>query len=143
VYAQNNSAMNKLFDKYENEDDITVISISKAMFKMLPGNLNTGDVDINDIIPKIESMRLISSHKGEIKEKIQPEIKSLIKNDKNYEELMRIKNDKTNIIFNSKRKGDLINELVMTIDNDESFTVIYITGNFTIEDIQKIAEKTQ
>jgi nitrogenase molybdenum-iron protein alpha/beta subunit len=142
IYAQN-SAMSKLFDKYESEDDITVISISKAMFKMIPGNISTGNVDIKDIIPKIESMRLINSQKPEIKEKMSLEMKALINNDKNYEELIRIKDGKSNITFNVRKKENTINELVMLIDSEKDFVAIYITGNFTFEDIQKIAEKTQ
>jgi hypothetical protein len=135
--------MSKIFDKYESEDDITVISISKAMFKMIPGNINTGDVDIKDIIPKIESMRLITSQKTALKEKMDMEMKALINNDKNYEELMRIKDGKSNITFNARKKGNTISELVMLINSEKDFVAIYITGNFTFEDIQKIAEKTQ
>ncbi|MDR1114825.1 MAG: DUF4252 domain-containing protein [Tannerella sp.] len=142
LYAQND-VMSKIFDKYESEDDITVISISKAMFKMIPGNINTGDVDIKDIIPKIESMRLITSQKTALKEKMDMEMKALINNDKNYEELMRIKDGKSNITFNARKKGNTISELVMLINSEKDFVAIYITGNFTFEDIQKIAEKTQ
>jgi hypothetical protein len=137
--AQNN-AMNKLFDKYENEDDITTISISKAMFKMFPNNINTGHVNIKNIINKIESIRLISSDKTDLKEKMKVEFKSLINKDKGYEELIRIKDDKTNITFNVKRKDESINELIMLINDENDFVVIYILGNFTLNEIQEIVK---
>jgi mRNA-degrading endonuclease RelE of RelBE toxin-antitoxin system len=142
VYAQN-STIDKLFDKYENEDDIIFISISKAMLQMIPGNINTGDVNINEILPKIETMRLISSYKTELKEKMEAEIKTLISHNKNYEEMMRVKDGKSNVIFNIKKKENMINELIMTINSENSFVFIFITGSFTFEDVQKIAEKTQ
>jgi vacuolar-type H+-ATPase subunit F/Vma7 len=139
--AQNN-AINKLFDKYENEDDITVISISKAMFKMLPDNVNTGHVNMKSIINKIETMRLIASHKTDLKEKMNTEFKSLINNDKYYEELIRIKDNKSIITFNVKKKGESIQELIMLINDEDSFTVIYILGDFILEEIQEIVENS-
>jgi vacuolar-type H+-ATPase subunit F/Vma7 len=142
IYAQNNT-FNNLFDKYENEDDVTVISISKAMFKMIPGNINTGNVDIKNIVPKIESMLIITSEKAGIKEKMNSEFKSLINQNKNYEELMRVKSGKSNITFNAKKKGDIINELVMLINDEKDFVAIQISGNFTLDDIQKIAKDTE
>ncbi len=141
IYAQN--SFNNLFDKYENEDDVTVISISKAMFKMIPGNINTGNIDIKNIVPKIESMLIITSEKAGIREKMSSEFKSLINQNKNYEELMRVKSGKSNIIFNAKKKGDIINELVMLINDEKDFVAIQISGNFTLDDIQKIAKDTE
>jgi hypothetical protein len=144
VVAQN-SATNKLFDKYENEDSITFINISKAMLKLLPDDISTEHVNLKNISSKIESIRLISSEKKELKEKINADFKSLINNDKNYEELIRIKDNKTNIIFNVKKKGESISELIMLINDEKDFVAIHISGNLTLEEIQDIAKhvKTQ
>ncbi|MDR0743445.1 MAG: DUF4252 domain-containing protein [Tannerella sp.] len=140
IYAQS-STINKLFDKYENEDDITVISISKAMFKMIPENINTGDVNIKNIIHKIESMRIITSNNANLKEKMSSEFKSSVNGNKDYEELMRVKDGKSNITFNARKKGDIINELIMLINGEDSFVAIQITGNFTLNDIQEIVKE--
>jgi len=140
TYAQTN-AFNRLFEKYENEDDITIINISKAMFNLIPGNLKTGNVDIKNIVPKIESLRMLSSDKSSLKEKMASDFKNLIEKDKDYEELMRIKSGKSNITFNFKKKGNLIRELIMLINDEEDFVVIQILGNFLLDDIKKIAEE--
>lgn len=140
IYAQS-STINKLFDKYENEDDITVISISKAMFKMIPENINTGDVNIKNIIHKIESMRIITSNNANLKEKMSSEFKSSVNGNKDYEELMRVKDGKSNITFNARKKGDIINELIMLINGEDNFVAIQITGNFTLNDIQEIVKE--
>lgn len=139
LYAQN-STINKLFDKYENEDDITVISISKAMFKMIPGNVNTNDVNIESIMHKIEFMRILTSDKTNLKEMMNSEFKSFIESNKNYEELMRIKNGKAIITFNARKNGDIISELVMLVNEENNFVVIQIAGNFTLDDVQEIAK---
>ena len=142
IYAQ--STFKSLYDKYENEDDVTIVSISKSMFNMIPGNISKGNVDIHNILPKIESLLLITSEKSSVKEKMSSEFKSLIEKNKDYEELMRVRDGKTNVIFNAKKQGDTIKELIMLINEDSSFVAIQILGNFTLNDIQQITkEKTQ
>ena len=142
LYAQNNT-FRSLFDKYENEDNVTIVSISKNMFNLIPGNIKTGNVDLKNILPKIESLQIITSDKSAVKEKMSDEFKSLIDKNKDYEELMRVKSDGSNVIFNVRKKGDLINELIMLVNDKKDFVAIQLLGNFTIEDIQKIAEGAQ
>ena len=136
VHAQNNTFSN-LFEKYENKDDVTVVSISKAMFNMIPGNISTGNVDIKDILPKIESMLIMTSEKKDIKEKMYSEFKTITEKDKNYERLIRVKDSKTNITFDVRKNGDMIRELIMLVNDVDNFVAIQILGNFTVEDIQK------
>jgi nitrogenase molybdenum-iron protein alpha/beta subunit len=140
MYAQN-STVDKLFDKYENEDDITFISISKAMFKMIPKNINTGNINIKNIIHKIESMRIITSEKADLIKKMNVEFKSSVSNNKNYEELMRVRDHKSNITLNARKKGNTINELIMFVNAENNFVFIQILGNFTLDDIQKISKE--
>ena len=138
IYSQN--TFKSLFDKYENEDDVTIVSISKSMFNLIPGNISKANVDINNILPKIESLLLISSEKNNVKDKMALEFKSLIEKNKDYEELMRIRDGKSNVIFNVKKKGDIINELIMFINDETDFMAIQILGNFTIDDVQQITK---
>jgi len=143
IYAQDNK-FKSLYDKYENEDDVTIVSISKAMFNMIPGNINKGSVDITNIVPKIESLLLISSDKSKMKEKMALDFKSLIEKNKEYEELMRVRDGKSNVIFNARQVGNIIKELVLFINSEDDFVAIQILGNFTLEDVQNITkEKTQ
>ena len=140
VYAQNNTFSN-LFEKYENEDDVVVVSISKAMFNMIPGNLSTRNVDIKEILPKIESLLIISSNTKNMKDKMYSEFKTITEKDKNFEQLMRIKDNKSNVTFNVRKSGNMIKELVMLVNDADNFLAIQILGNFTVEDIQKIAQE--
>ena len=135
------SAFNRLFEKYENEDNVTVVNISKAMFNLIPGNITTGNIDIKNILPKIESLRILTSDTGSLKEKMTADFKSLIEKDKDYEELMRIKSGKSNVTFNLKKQGDMIRELIMLVSDEEDFVVMQIMGNFLLDDIKKIAEE--
>ena len=138
IYAQNNT-FKSLFDKYENEDDVTIVSISKAMLNMIPGNINIKDnINISNVLPKIESLLIITSNKSEKKEKMASDFKSLVEKNKDYEELMRVRDGKSNVIFNVKKKGDIINELILLINDEKDFVAIQISGNFMLDDIQNI-----
>ena len=142
IFAQ--TTFKSLFDKYEAEDDVTIVSISKSMFNMIPGNISKGNVDLQNILPKIESLLLITSSKSNMKEKMSLEFKTLIEKNKNYEELMRVKDGKSNVIFNVKKEGNIIKELIMLINDEGDFVAIQILGNFTLEEIKQIAkDKTQ
>jgi Tol biopolymer transport system component len=107
----------------------------------MPGNINTGKVDIKGIVYKIESMQIITTENKAIKEKMHADFKALTDKDKSYEELMRIKDGKdTAITFKVKKEGNDIKELIMLIDDEHDFVAIQILGNFTIEDIQNITK---
>ena len=139
LYAQNNT-FKKLFEKYENEDDVTIVSISKSMFNLIPGNIQTGDVNLKSIISKVESLLIITSEKTDLKEKMNADFKALVNKNKSYEELMRIRNGKSNVVFNVRKKGDLIVELIMLVNDETDFVAIQLLGNFTLDDIQKLTK---
>jgi len=139
VYAQSNT-FSSLFEKYENEDDVTVVSISKAMFNMIPGNISTGSVDIKDILPKIESLLLITSGTNNMKDKMYSDFKTITEKDKNFEQLMRVKDNKSNINFHVRKSRNMIKELILLVSEEKNFVAIQILGNFTVEDIQKITK---
>ena len=139
LYAQSDP-FKSLFEKYENEDDVTIVSISKSMFNLIPGNIKTNDVDLTSIISKVESLLIITSEKKDLKEKMNAEFKAMVDKNRNYEELMRIRSGKSNVTFNVRKKGDLINELIMLVNDEKDFVAIQLLGNFTLDDIQKLTK---
>ena len=146
LQAQNNQVI-RLFEKYENEDNVTIIKISKAMFNLIPGNIITDKVNIKNIYSKIESLLILTSDKQEMATKMSNDFKSFIDRNKNYEELMRIKDNKkdnkSDIIFYAIKKGDFINEFFMLVNNEKEFVAIRIAGNFLEGDIQQLVDDMQ
>lgn len=144
AYGSIATAQSKLFDKFANDDDVTAINISKTMFELMKGRIksNDEDVDLKNVIGKIESLKIITSDNAAKKEKMRSDFKSQI--EKGYEELMSIKKGKSNTVtFNIKKKGDIINELIMLINGDNQFMAMQLLGNFTLKDIEEIYEKVQ
>ena len=143
IYSQ--TTFKSLFEKYENEDDVTIVCISKSMFNLIPGNISkVDDIDIQNILPKIESLIIITSDKSDVKEKMVLDFKSLTEKNKKYEELMRIREGKSKIFFYGKKEGDIIKELIMLVDDEDDFVAIQILGNFTLNDVKQLTkDKTQ
>ena len=54
---------------------------------------------------------------------------------------MRVKDNNTKATFYIEQKGDQINEMIMLADTDNSFNVIQLLGNFTLQDIQEITKE--
>ncbi len=140
VVSAQKTAISKLFDKYENEDNITVINISKTMLDMMPSNMKTNNINIGEMMGKIDYLRIITSEDKKMKSKMYPEFKKLIDKNKNYEEIMSIKEKDSKITFNVQKKGDNINDFVMLINSEDDFVAIQILGNLTLDDIKKITE---
>ena len=131
-------AQNKLFDKYSEMDNVTSVSISKAMFQMMP-NFETNGLNLMNLKGKIEGLQILTTENNSIKETMRNDFKNLI--GKDHEELMKVKDGKTRATFYVKQKGDLISELIMLADTDKSFNVIRLSGNLTLQDIQEITKE--
>lgn len=131
-------AQNKLFDKYAEMDNVTSVYISKAMFQMMPG-MEAGGLNLANLKGKIESLQVLSTENTELKDKMKSEFDRLISSQ--HEELMRVKDGKTKAVFYAKKKGEMITEMIMLADSDKSYSVIQLLGNFTLQDIQNIANE--
>ncbi|MDO5571788.1 MAG: DUF4252 domain-containing protein [Bacteroidales bacterium] len=136
-----------LVEKYTDMKDVTSIYISKTMLKMFSGmNVNTGDVNISSVIPKLQSINLITTEKTNVADMMIKDFQA-IKNDKKYEPLMIIKDEDSNVVMYSKYKTkDIIDEVLILITENssnskvESATFISLIGNLTLEDLEKLSK---
>ena len=133
-------AQQELFDKFADRDGVTSVYISKAMFQMMSG-IETASLNLANMKGKVESLQVLATEKPELKEEIRKAFQPLI--GKPHEELMRVKSDKTKANFYMRKKGDLIQELIMLADTGDEFAVVQLLGNFTLKDIQEITESVQ
>jgi len=129
------SAQNTLFDKYSNMDDVTIVYISKSMFNLMP-NIEPEGIDLGAIKNKIESLQILTSSNETLISKMYDEFNVSTK--KEYEELMRIKDEDTIVNFYMKKEKERVNEFLMLTYSKEEFVAIQLVGNFTIDDIQQL-----
>ena len=122
-------------DKYSDMDGVTSVYISKAMFKLIP-NVMSDEINLKDIMGKIESLVILKIDDKNVIARIQKEMAQKVNR---YELLMRIKQNKKDIVFYVDGSEESIKELIMCIDDgEEIFSVIRLLGNFLLEDVQTI-----
>ena len=131
AYAQDN-----LFEKYSNMDNVTSVYISKSMFQLMPDGVQAGGVDFSDLKGKIDHLQILTSENRAVSKQMQADFEGMVKG---YELLMKVKSDDTRASFFVKQKGERINDMVMLTDEEDEFVVIRLVGDFTVQDIQQIA----
>lgn len=132
-------AQDSFFDKFADMDGVTSVYISKAMLSMMP-DMQTEGVNIGGVASKLDNIQILSCEKPDIIAKLKKETEFI--NPKNgYEELMRINDEgeKTTIYLKHDKSGK--KEFVLLNNEKSEFTIIVITGNLTLQEIQGIINK--
>ncbi len=129
----------ELFDKYAEEDQVTSVYISRSMFQMMLPAVQTAGLKLMNIAGKIESLQVLNTENAGQAEKMRKDFSNIIT--KEHEELMRIRHDKTRSTFHIKQEGSKISEMVMLADTEDGFTIIRLSGDFTLQDIQDITSE--
>ena len=130
------------FDKMAEMEGVTSVHISKAMFKLLSGlAFNANGVDIQSVMPKLESLQIITCEKTEIISKLKKEAE-VFSTKEGYEEVMRVKDDGSHTIILQKIYKDKPNEYVLVhTEKDKEFQLILMKGTLTLEELQQLVDK--
>lgn len=129
-------AQRNLFDKYNDMRGVSSVFISKAMLDMNP-NLFTKDVYIGKVSGQLNAVQILSTMDNNIKKDMRKDLRSLTQASK-YELLMKQKGNVSSSEFYINRKGDKVKELIMIIDGAPTLKFVYLEGDMTLKDIQKI-----
>ena len=123
------------FDKMAEMEGVTSVHISKAMFRLLSG---MGIIDLQSVMPKLESLQIITCEKPEIIPLLKKEAE-VFSTKEGYEELMRVKEDDSHTIILQKQHEDKPNEYVLVnIEGNEEFNLILMKGTLTLEELQQM-----
>jgi hypothetical protein len=130
-------AQSKLFEKYANMENVTSVYISKTMFQLISDlSGTTKKVNFSDIKDKIESLQILTSeHKDKVNQ-MKKEFTQMATTQ--YKELMKVVDGEDRIMFYAHFQGEKIKELVLLIEDKESFTVILLVCNLNLQDIKKL-----
>ena len=126
------------FDKYAEMEGVTSVYITKSMLSLFPkGQTSVNGVNIGNIASRLDNIQILSADEQPIIEKLRKET-SVINTRNGYEELMRVREDgeKTTIYFKDGKKDK--KEFVLLVDEKDEFTIIFIVGDLTLQEIQGI-----
>jgi len=131
-------AIDKFFNDYKTNGDFKIISINSKAFDLL--NKATSDKDDSeflDIVKDLKGLKILTTSKNAM----------LIYADANkrvigagYEELMKIRDNESNIRFVTKETNGNISELVMILGEKDNFTVLSFIGNIDLKKIAKLSK---
>lgn len=137
VFAQNN-AIEKYFQKYEDQESFTSVYVSEYMFSLFADIdvEDAADKEVMEILKGLKSLQVLTT--DENGKQYYEEAIQLI-DEKEYKLLMKVKDGDTNIRFLIKKEGNVVKELLLFVGGDE-FVLLSIMGNINLNKISKLAK---
>ena len=119
-------AQDSFFDKYADMEGVTSVYISKAMLSLMP-DMKAEGVNIGKMASKLDNIQILSCEKASVIAQIKKDVSI---NDEGEKTTIFLKHDK------EKQK-----EFVLLSEEQNELTIIIITGNLTLQEIQSIINK--
>ncbi len=136
-------AITKFFNKYQDDDSFTQVTVSAKMFNLFTNMEVKGkdDQEVLNAISKLKGLRVLAKENARNSRELYKEALALIPM-KEYEELMSVRDkDKDMKFFIKESKPGVINELVMVSGGNEEFMVLSLFGEIDLKEISKIGSK--
>ena len=133
-------AIAKFFQAYSEDDRFSSVYISPKMFQMISKiKINDMDADLQDFLKNIQGLHILSTEHSP--KTIYKEALSKI-NTKEYEELMRMRDDGEDVLFLTKTQAgtDKIQELLMISGGDTEFNLISFVGDIDLNKIGRLGK---
>ncbi|HNU42177.1 MAG TPA: DUF4252 domain-containing protein, partial [Cyclobacteriaceae bacterium] len=142
VAVQAQDAVSKFFTKYQNDESFSQVNISSKMFSLM-ANLdveNPEDKEVVDMISKIKGLRILAKEEARNSRELYKEALALIPQ-KDFEELMTVRDKDKDMKFFIKEAGGKVSELVMVAGGNEEFMVLSLFGEIDLKQVSKISKK--
>lgn len=146
VLVSNTLLAQSVFDKFDNQDDITTVIVNKKMFSML------SKVDAKDkqsqqyinLIKKLDNLKVFVTANDKKSDDMKVVADKYIKT-AGLEELMRIneKGKTVKIYVKSGATDSQVKELLMFIEGSgkEESVLMSLTGNFDLDELSSLTDK--
>ena len=135
-----NSAVDKLFNKYKGKEGVTTVQISPELFQMVKA-MEIEEVEEHDIpLDKITSVKILTIEDEEGYENVN--FYNEIKNDLNvndFKEVMTVDDGGETVRMWMKVNENTLSEFLLIVGGDDN-VLIYITGDFNMKDLEGLAE---
>ncbi len=135
-----NSAVDKLFNKYKGQDGVTTVQISPELFQMVNA-MGIDDLDNSEIpFDKVASVKILTIEDEEKYQDVNfyDEIKGELKTD-DFAEVMTVDDGGETVRMWMKAEKAVVSEFLLIVGGDDN-VLIYITGNFNMNDLEGLAE---
>ena len=134
-----NSAVDKVFDKYSGKDGYTTVYISSYMFNLL-SSLDSDDPEYNEFkkaTSGIKSIKILTQD-GDNSVAFGAELLKMLPREE-YQEMMRVKDGAEEVLFLAREEAGKITEFLLIVSGGGDDALIAITGIIDLETISSIA----
>lgn len=135
-----------VFDKFDNQDDITTVIVNKKMFTLM-SKVDTKDKESQaylNLIKKLDNLKVFVTANGKKADEMKAVGDKFIKSS-GLEELMRVtdKGKNVKIYVKSGATDSQIKELFMFIEGSgkEETVMMSLTGNFDLDELSVLTDK--
>lgn len=146
VLVSNTFFAQSVFDKFDNQDDITTIIVNKKMFTLM-SKVDTKDKESQqylNLIKKLDNLKVFVTQSDKKSDEMKNVADKFIKT-AGLEELMRIneKGKNIKIYVKSGATDTQIKELLMFIEGSgkEETVLMSLTGNFDLDELSVLTDK--
>lgn len=148
------NAQTSVFDKFDGNDEVTTIAVSKKAFQLMAKFSPSNDEakEYVEMVKNLDGLKVFTTENKAVAADMQSTVKAYLKSAK-LEELFRVDDKEANVRIYVKegRNDDHVKELLMFVngigkhfdDNDErkaEAVILSLTGDI---DLNKIAELTE
>ena len=135
-----NSAVDKLFAKYQGKKGITTVNISPELFQMVNA-MGIEEIEDKDFpLDKVASVKILTIEDEEGYEDVNfyNEIKKDLDVD-DFAEVMTVNDGGEVVRMWMKVDKNTVSEFLLIVGGDDN-VLIYITGDFNMNDLEELAE---
>jgi len=135
-----NSAVDKLFEKYSGQEGVTTVNISPELFQVVKA-MEIEDLDNEDIpFDKIASVKILTIEDEDQWADVNfyNEIEKDLDVD-NFQEIMTVNDGGEMVRIWVKLGENVLSEFLLIVGGDDN-VLVYITGNFNMNDLEELAE---
>jgi hypothetical protein len=140
IFAQND-AITRFFNKYQEDERFTVVYISPKMFQMV-AKIDAEDEDWNkvrDVIKDLGGLRVLTADSIDSGVDMYKDALSRVPQ-KEYEELLTVRDGKENVRIWIKESNNVISELLLLVGAPNEFTLLSFTGRIDLDKISSLSK---
>ncbi|MEN8157601.1 MAG: DUF4252 domain-containing protein [Bacteroidota bacterium] len=134
-----NSAVDKIFDKYSGKEGYTTVYISSYMFNLL-SSLESNDPEYDEFkkaTSGISSIKILAQD-GADSESFGKELLKMLPRSE-YQEMMKVKDQEEEVLFLAREEGGKITEFLLIVSGGSDDVLIAIQGDIDMESLSSIA----
>jgi hypothetical protein len=137
-----NKAIEQIFQKYSDRDSVSTVVINKNMFQLFANVDDPGNDDFLKTVKNLEFIKILTiSDERECSAFYQEVLKAIP--EKDYKELMTIKESGSQVKFLTAERDGAIRELLMISGGKRESSLIWMAGIIDMKTVSKIAKGMQ